>query len=870
MRRSLPLLLLGLFCLSAPLLADGPAFDLAGPKVDVHVKRGNLTLPISQVPNILPGDRLWIHPDLPESQSAHFVLVVAFLRGATNPPPLDWFTRVETWTRSAREEGVFVTVPQEAQQALIFLAPETGGDFSTLRKAVHDRPGAFVRATQDLEAASWDRMRLETYLAQVRNTSQTDPKTLKESAELAARSLGVRLEQQCFDKPADQQASCLTQHTEGLVLDDANTQSLVAQLANGSAADLMNQLSYSTLGGAGMYSPYVGAIVDTAKILSSLHTAHFQYIPALALPTQDTLNLRLNVPPSFRDPKSVVVVALPPVGSSKLPPLHPINPSETSCAQKPGLVFAAEGAPLVFAAGLAHDLALHIDTSRGPVDLPLLADPSKGGLVLKDALPDLPPGALTATVHGKWGFDDWEGPHFHLLSAGPEKWEVVADDQSALIVGREDILHIQGDSTICVDAVDMAGNTLTWNAPKPESLVVSVPMKSAQPGPITFHIHQYGVGKPDTLTLNAYAEAASLDHLTLSVGDRSATLKGTRLDEVAKAMFDGIAWTPAGLTRVQDFDQLALNTSSSTSELEADAQFTARVQLRDGRELKVPVTINPPRPQVSLLNKGIQDDGVAGPSPVHLGSADDFPLSSRLVFFLKSVVPQRFPRNEIVEVAAGDGSFHTMLSLADGSLMLEDQRTALGSVEPLARFGSSAFGPLRARAISADGVAGDWMPLGTLVRLPSFKDLRCPRSNVKPCVLTGTNLFLVDSIAAAQDFGNATDVPADFTGAQIAVPHPVAGLLYLKLRDDPNTVQTLNMPVTLVTLSLAQTASTPVAPIQPPVAPPATPAPDTAAPPADSTAPARPETNPKPESATPPADSPSPQAAPGPTAQPHR
>ncbi len=157
MRRCLPLLFLGILALSAPLFADSPAFDLTGPKVDVHVKRGEVTLPISQVANLLPGDRLWIHPDLPESQSTRFVLVVAFLRGATNPPPTDWFTRVETWTREARSEGVFVTVPREAQQALIFLVPETGGDFSTLRKAVHDRPGAFVRATQHLQAASWDR-----------------------------------------------------------------------------------------------------------------------------------------------------------------------------------------------------------------------------------------------------------------------------------------------------------------------------------------------------------------------------------------------------------------------------------------------------------------------------------------------------------------------------------------------------------------------------------------------------------------------------------------------------------------------------------------------------------------------------------------
>ena len=159
MRRFLILLL---FCSTAVyrLHADGPIFDLTGPKVDVHVKRGEITLPISQVPNLLTGDRLWIHPDLPESQSAHFVLVVAFLRGSTNPPPPNWFTRVETWSQTARAEGVFVTIPQDAQQALIFLAPETGGDFNTLKKAVHDRPGAFIRAAQDLQAASWDRMNL--------------------------------------------------------------------------------------------------------------------------------------------------------------------------------------------------------------------------------------------------------------------------------------------------------------------------------------------------------------------------------------------------------------------------------------------------------------------------------------------------------------------------------------------------------------------------------------------------------------------------------------------------------------------------------------------------------------------------------------
>jgi hypothetical protein len=130
-------------------------------------------------------------------------------------------------------------------------------------------------------------------------------------------------------------------------------------------------------------------MVDTARILGQLHTAHFQYIPALALPTKDSLDLRLNVPPSFRDPKSVVVVALPPVGPARMPPLHPVNPAESFCAQKPGLVLPAEGAPLIFATQLAYGLVLRIETKKnnGPVNLPAKADSSQGGLVLTHSAP---------------------------------------------------------------------------------------------------------------------------------------------------------------------------------------------------------------------------------------------------------------------------------------------------------------------------------------------------------------------------------------------------------------------------------------------------------------------------------------------------
>jgi hypothetical protein len=224
-----------------------------------------------------------------------------------------------------------------------------------------------------------------------------------------------------------------------------------------------------------------------------------------------------------------------------------------------------------------------------------------------------------------------------------------------------------------------------------------------------------------------------------------------------------------------------------------------------------------------LLNKGVQENTSGSPSPVQLASDDDLPVDGRLVFFLKSRVPANFPRDENVEVAAVDGSFHTVLSLADSSLMLEDTKTAMGNVEPLARFGSSAFGPVQVRVISAEGVTGDWLPLGTLVRVPGFKELRCPRAVSKPCTLTGANLFLSSLIGATPDFNNATEVPPDFTGTQLTVPHPANGMLYLRLRDDPATVQTLTLPVMPASPTGPQAPAAPAQPVAAPAAQPAAP-----------------------------------------------
>ena len=158
----------------------GPApFDLSGPALEVKVTRGSTTLPAAEVPNLAPGDRVWIKVDLPETQSVQYLMVAAFLSGSTNPPPEKWFFACKTWTGKCRSDGLTVDVPQGAQQVLVFLAPHTGGDLRTLIGAVRGRPGAFVRTSQDLNQAALDRSRLERFLAAVRVLNEGDPSKLK-------------------------------------------------------------------------------------------------------------------------------------------------------------------------------------------------------------------------------------------------------------------------------------------------------------------------------------------------------------------------------------------------------------------------------------------------------------------------------------------------------------------------------------------------------------------------------------------------------------------------------------------------------------------------------------------------------------------
>jgi hypothetical protein len=791
-------------CCPAPGWADAAAFDLKGPKVDVRVQREGHTLPISEVPNLQAGDRLWVHPDLPDTQSVRYLVVIAFLRGSTNPPPDSWFIRVDAWSKPVHDEGVYLNVPEGAEEAMVFLAPETGGAFSTLRRAVQGKPGAFVRAAQDLEQASFDRERLEKYLDSVREAS-SDPEQMKTRTTLLARSLNMKLDQQCFDKPSAQQAPCLTLNTDQLVLDDSHSQTMVATLSSGPSSDLLVQVSATPTAGGGYYSAYVGAVVDVVRILGSAHTAQYQYIPALSLPKKDSLNLRLNTPPSFRNPKSVIVIALPLVRAAVTPPLEPVDGTQVFCADQPSLVLPADGAPLVFATELAHNFVLHVETKTGPgIDLPAVPDAAQGGFLIDTkAIQSVElEGEVGGILRGVWGFRAFEGPRFRLRASTAQQWVVASKDASALIVGREDTLHLQSPDACCVSGVSLRDENgkisdAGWKIAKPEELEVKVPLQNATAGTLTVMIHKMGTRQADEIPLHTYSEAGRLDAFDIHSGDAEGVLKGTRLDQVTSLDLAGLRFTPDGLSRANQRDELKLvcHDASVTKRLQPGDAMVVHVALEDGRSMDLKTAVEASRPRVAVLSKSVQSDTTGSPSTIRLEGQDELPQDGRLNFFLKTQVPENFPPAEKIEVATADGSFSVLLSEKDGNLTAQDSKTIFGVLDPLKLLGPSAFGRLKFRPVDGDGVEGDWQPLITLVRIPVLEGIRCARSAEKPCTLDGDKLFLIDAVSSDPDFANSVTVPDGFVEAALTIPHPKEKTLYLKLRDDPSTVVTADVPI---------------------------------------------------------------------------
>lgn len=780
---------------SGPTLAAKAPFDLAGPTVQITVTRGVQTLPISEAPDLAAGDSISLKSVPPPAQGAQYLLVVAFLRGATNPPPKAWFFGLKTWEHGGRGE-LRVKVPEGAQQALIFLAPHTVGDFDTLRDAVRGRPGAFVRASQDLNQLGLDRGRLGVYLDAVRAAQHDDPARLQAISTDLAHTLGIKLDASCFQKSSDLQAPCLMQDQDSLVLEDAQNPSLVRSLSTGATADLMTQLGSAPQMGAGAYSPYVGAVLDIARLLDSLGTAHFQYVPALAAVQDDRLQLRLNTAPSFGGVKSVLVATLPQVAPMPSPPLR-ASDEAAACLEAPNTVLKVDGAPLVFSTRYARRLSLRFKGKSGqPVDIPVEAAPQLGGFVIDTSTlkADDLARPLQAVLHGDWGFAPFEGPAFRFETREAGDWRLKDADQGALVVGHEPRVHLVGGVGVCVRSVTLSAagapaKTVDFKVTGPQEITLTAPLGQAAPGPVTLQVQSFGAAAPDKISAEAFVQASRVDQFTLHAGDTRGELTGEGLTRVAGLTLGAAKFTPDPDGADPTGARLILESGDGhgLEGLTAGRKLTAKVELQDGRRLALPVTVLPARPTIALLDQSVRPPApLEGALPILLRGPHEIPRGAVVTFSLQARGSTTIGPTDNLEVATADGAFSATLSPGSG-FTREDAHLAVAKLDTAAAFGPSAFGPLRFRLIDPHGNS-DWQDLGVLVRLPGLTGLKCAGGGQATCTLAGDGLYLVQSVSAHPDFTDAAAIPEGFPGQQIDVPHPREGRLYLKLHDDPSAV----------------------------------------------------------------------------------
>ncbi|WP_336968491.1 hypothetical protein [Sphingobium aromaticiconvertens] len=792
-------------CLAvAPLLlstvraADPAPFDLAGPMLKVRVTRDGVTLPVGQVPNLAAGDVLDISADLPADQSQNYLLVSAFLHGATNPPPKDWIDSAKTWKKKDKDRSLHLTVPKGARQIVLFMVPETGGDFGTIADAVRGKPGEFVRVTQDLNQASLDRSRLNAFMAGIQAQENTHPEYLRTVAPTLSTSLAIKLNADCLDKVVELQAACLIENRDTLVLTDVHSSSLTDTLT-GAPADLAFQISATREAGLGYYSAYIGVVRDVARIFGAFNNPEFQYLPALGVPQGDSLSLILNTAPSFAKPKSVLVAGLPAIEAGTPPPLR-AKGNAPICVSRPDFVIPMEGAPLIYSTGYARDMMLKVkDRSGKDVSVPLTARADKGGYVLSKALqPADFDRSIAGAIAGNWGFSAFNGPGVTLQFSGEKAWQMAGDAQG-LIVGRDNLLSIDGAAAACVESIvvqqaSAPDQSATWAVTDEDSIAVTLPLAKASPGKLTLKIKQYGIKEPTSLTVQAYGETSRIDGLTLYAGDDKAVLTGRRLDQVASIDLAGAMFQPGELRRDGDVDKLqVIAVDGAQARAFAKGQGgNARLALKDGRTVTLPVRILPARPALELLSMSLDRAAGKAAIPVRLTDAKMLPDDAGIALSVRAIDGTRLTSADSLEIATEDQS--AAIRLADGSgFRLESPQVAIATFE-LAKLGPSTAGPLVFRLVQK-GVQGNWQPLGTLVRLPQIQGVTCPTGDV-PCRLTGTSLFLIDSVASDAAFQQSAAVPQGFTGTAIDVPRPRNGKLFVRLRDAPGSSVEISVPVT--------------------------------------------------------------------------
>jgi hypothetical protein len=516
------------------------------------------------------------------------------------------------------------------------------------------------------------------------------------------------------------------------------------------------------------------------------------------------MNLKLNSPPSFYNPKSVIVIALPKIEPSRVPNLRLEDSTQSFCLASPSMSLPFRGAPSLFSTSFPHDLVIAFGPEESGVHIALVPDAYDGGLIPANPIPEglldrfetkASDGSVTVQgrLEGRWGFDQLDGPTLNFQYSPGDDWKLVSS--KAFMAGEDVEVALRGRGTACIHQITISNSSDDSSpvqfdrASGNDNLVLHLPFKDRSAGTYSLAIAQHGTPAIAKVGITVYSNDIRIDKMLLGTGG-SAILLGQHLQKVVSVKVGDQTFVPINAAPEERGLQLRAPHAPAT-----DNAPSATVLLQNGGVMTVPVAVEEPGATLKVLSV---DSTLVTPKaeiPIGLGSQRDIALHGILHFVVQS--EGVYPRGQDIEISTADDAVRTRISLSSGDLILQDDHTAVGAVDLDKAFGESAFGELRIRAIPSDGTVGNWVTLGRLVRRPHITAVRCTSVDVPTCMVEGSDLFLALAFSTTADFASPIPVPTGFDGSNFAIPmkpYPRTSTLYVRLRDDPDGFATIKIP----------------------------------------------------------------------------
>jgi len=275
-------------------------------------------------------------------------------------------------------------------------------------------------------------------------------------------------------------------------------------------------------------------------------------------------------------------------------------------------------------------------------------------------------------------------------------------------------------------------------------------------------------------------------------GDTFATVEGVGVDQIRTIKIGDVSLLPS---EPQGFDAPGApkqRFSVQSTPLPFKRGETMRVEfgLKDGRVLTEGATVGAPRPSAKLLSKTIEGNRDRSSVPIEAGDNDLAPLGSKLTVSIQAVAPTRFSKQTRIDISADGGKSYSSVTTHSG-LVLEDDQIAVAHLDTGKVFDLSTHGPLLFR-ISTDGDVGEWRPITNIVRYPTIESYGCDLKSGGTCWIRGENLFLIQSLSSDPAFSDCVAIPPGLTASKIEFPAHGAQKVFLRLRDQPAAMLTLD------------------------------------------------------------------------------